>query len=181
MIKRLTLTLTLLIAAFGALAQEAPNTAASNFSVVNNSIVWQKVFTSSLTYNELLKSVIASGVFEKIDTIGHQIAGQSKQFDMDYKGAGFSSSPIYIRDSHFRWHTTIECKDGRYRVTVRNIEMEQSYSNPMFKQGQKDYLDNLFVKNGQIKGSLGSWPKSDKIIDYTFTKLFTFTKQTDNW
>ena len=51
--KRLTLTLTLLIAAFGALAQyneeDEPKTATGNFSVVNNGIIWQKVFTSNLT------------------------------------------------------------------------------------------------------------------------------------
>ncbi len=51
--------------------------------------------------------------------------GQAKPADLDYAGAGFRRMqiPIYIASNFVDFFALIEFRDGRYRVTIRNITL----------------------------------------------------------
>ena len=123
----------------------------NNFQLDNTEIIWQKVFETKLTFEELKEKVKDSGLLDKIEIGDNKISGDLKPIDADFKGAGFTEmgTPIYISRSHFTGFTIVEFKDGKYRVTLKKIVLTQKYSDPLTKQGEMTKLEFFGLKNGK--------------------------------
>ena len=166
---------------FSIKAQEAIN----NFSPDNNKIIWQKVFETEFNFYQLTDKTKKSGVLEKLEIGKNQILGQTKPIDADFKGAGYSemSTPMYIARSFFDGSARIEFKDGKYRVTLKNIMLTQQYDDGLSEEGQKSTIEFFGIKRGknEMKGAFKKSPSV--ILDYTFTNSFRFklTGRDDNW
>ncbi|HLV50705.1 MAG TPA: hypothetical protein VKY44_01960 [Flavobacterium sp.] len=162
-------------------AQDSVN----NFSSENNKIIWQKVFETNLDFNQLTDKIKESGILEKIEIGENKILGQSKPIEADFKGAGYSemSTPMYIARSFFDGFVMIEFKDGKYRVTFKNIMLTQKYNDGLSKEGEKTTIETFGLKSGknEFKGAFTKSPS--KILNYTFTKSFDFKSldKNDNW
>lgn len=157
----------------------------NNFQIANSEIIWQKVFETTLTFEQLKEKIKDSGLLEKIEIGDNKISGDLKQLDADFKGAGFTEmgTPIYISRSHFTGFVILEFKDGKYRATLKKIVLTQKYSDPLTKQGEMTNLEFFGLKNGKNEMT-NSFKKSPSLIlDYTFTKKFDFkdSPKKDDW
>ena len=154
-----------------------------NFRTEQDELIWQKVYETQSSFDELLSYVQNNGVLESISVTNNKITGDLKPFEVDYKGAGYSRgfTPIYLLSNLFTGYVVIEFKESRYRVTISKIMLEQLYSNGLSQMGEKETLNTFAIKKGKntmkdiFKGS------ASKIVDYNFNKLFTIKKQDDNW
>ncbi len=169
------------IFSFSIKAQETIN----NFSAENNKIIWQKVFETELNLNQLTEKIKESGILEDIEIGENKILGQTKPIDADFKGAGFGemSTPMYIARSFFDGFALIEFKDGKYRVTLKNIMLTQQYDDGLSEEGEKSTIESFGIKRGknEMKGAFKTSPSI--ILDYTLTNSFTFklTEKDDIW
>ena len=162
-------------------AQESVNT----FLPENNQIIWQKIFETEMDFNEQARKIKESGILVKPEIEENKILGQTKPIDADYKGAGYGemSTPIYVAQSFFDGFAVIDFKEGKYRVTLKNIMLTQKYDDGLSKEGEKTSLEAYSIKRGknEMKGAFAKSP--GVILDYTFTQVFTFisSESNDDW
>lgn len=162
-------------------AQETVN----NFSTDNGKIIWQKILETELNFDQLTDKIKESGILENIEISENKILGQTKSIEADYIGAGYGvmTTPIYVARSFFDGFALIEFKDGKYRVTLKNIMLTQKYDDGLSKEGEKSTIESFGVKKGknEIKSAFIKSPTI--ILDYTFTKAFIFklSDKNDNW
>lgn len=154
------------------------------FSVYENKIVWQKIFDTDLSFDQLLSFVKESGILENPELSENKILGKTSLINPDYKALGYGemSVPMYIARNFVHGFVLIEYKDMRYRVTVKNIFLTQKYEDAISDDGQKTEIEIFAVdRKGGIKKQFKKKPS--EILDYTFTKAFTFieTEQNDEW
>ena len=155
----------------------------NNFNVQDGTLIWQKIYETNLSTEDLNSYFSDSGLFGDLKSTDKAISGEIKLIDADFKGAGYKemTTPIYISRSHFTGFLKIEFKDQKYRVTVKNIKMIQKYSDPLSEKGEIESIETFAVnKKGELKYKFNKAPS--KILDYTFLNLFTVKKATDdNW
>jgi hypothetical protein len=162
-------------------AQESVN----NFLPENNQIIWQKIFETEMDFNELALKIKESGILVKPEIEENKILGQTKPIDADYKGAGYGemSTPIYVARSFFDGFAVIDFKDGKYRVTLKNIMLTQQYDDGLSKEGEKTTLEAYSLKRDRNEMKAAFTKSPGIILDYTFSKVFTFRSSeiNDNW
>ena len=161
-------------------AQDDENT--YNFKVVDGSrVIWQKVYESDMTIDEIFSRCMVSGYFANVRGVEQGIYLDLKPFDIDFKSAGLDAMTTYIFVSrnHFTANAIIQVRDGRYRVTVEHFVLEQKFSDPFSKQGEtcgiEDYALN---RKGMFKSSFLVYEAAYP-IDFTLDRIFQFTKEND--
>ncbi|MCF8307435.1 MAG: hypothetical protein K9I68_00345 [Bacteroidales bacterium] len=149
-----------------------------NFEKKGNVILWQKVFNTDLTFDELVRNFKSTGYLEnetvEINPSEKEFMADLKPFDPDYKGAGYSEmrAPIYIARSHFTGYLIVDYKEGKYRTTVKNFVFSQAYDDPLTEKGEKNPLRDYADMN---------FKHPAKILDYTLTNMLKVRKEKDNW
>ena len=75
-----------------------------NFKLEEGNLIWEKVYETELSSDEILKSFKISGIIKDIDTLGNSITGTIKNLDLDYKGFGKTemNTAMYISRSYFK-------------------------------------------------------------------------------
>ena len=156
----------------------------TNFKIDNGSLVWQKIYESKLTPTAIVKKLKADGKIKNIDFSENLLTGELN-IPADYKNAGFSemSTPMYISRNDILCSVTINFKENRYRVTLKNIRLKTTQEDPLSKVGETANLDSyaLKKKNSEFKAQFLNVP--GKIYDYTFNQVFEIETKTedDNW
>ena len=162
-------------------AQESIN----NFFPENNKIIWQKVFETEMEFNQLVAEIKESGILQNIEIGENKILGQTKPIDADFKGAGYGemSTPMYVARNFFDGFAIIEFKDGKYRVTLKNIMLTQQYDDTLSEEGEKTTIETYGIKKGKNSIKKAFTKSSSIILDYTFSNTFTFEPSdiNDNW
>lgn len=157
-----------------------------NFYNTDKKVSWEKIFETSKTFDQLLSSVKQSGNFSDIEVVEGRIIANFKNIVPKYREAGYTlmGTSMYLSNGIFFGNATIDFKEGKYRVIVSNIKM--TYKVPTMNMSMTDQTGGLeevaLKRNSDFRTSFFS--KDSKILNYTFTELFTFesTKKTaDNW
>ena len=152
-----------------------------NFVSKNGSIYWTHKFEKAFTFQNLLNSIKKAAILTNIDTFQNTIIGQSIESFMDYRGAGFNgiSTPILLSNSSYKSSVIIENYDSFYVVTVKKIifinQNDTKQVSPLFgsAQGEITPLESYAIrKTGKFTN--GFLKPTAKIINYTFTKVYTF-------
>ena len=75
-----------------------------NFEIENGLVLWQKVYETDLTKEELIKQIKSSGKFENISKNEESLSAEINQLSMDFKGYGISemSTPMYVSRSYIK-------------------------------------------------------------------------------
>jgi hypothetical protein len=175
-IKKLVFSLLLSVMTTISYGQENVN----NFIIDNSELVWQKVFETSMTFEELKEKIKDSGLFEKVEISDNKLSGEIKPFSADFNGAGFSemSAPIYIARSTLSGFIIIEYKENKYRVTLKKILLTQKYTDPLTNQGETTQLEFFGLKNNMYEMTNYFKKSPSYILDYTLTKKFDFKDST---
>ncbi|WP_313266550.1 hypothetical protein [Sphingobacterium sp.] len=152
----------------------------TEFKMNEGYLVWQKVFDVNCSPNELFTFIQSKGYFKEISKTDTTFTAIFEGVEPDYKGFGSSemSTPIYISRSFINGGVNIECRNGRYRVTLTNLTLEQKYNDTLSRQGEKSKIESYSGRK-EIKGSFLKKPAL--ILNYTFNKIFTFKESSDRW
>lgn len=152
----------------------------SNFKIENRDLVWQFIFETDLSQEELKQELSTKGIWESFEKVGEDLIGICSGMDADFKGAGYSemSVPIYVARKSINFHSLIQFKDGRYRVTISNIKLIQKYDDGLTKQGVVWALSEIAVnKNGSFRK--GFLKKPSEIYNYTFMNSLEIQQNED--
>ena len=157
----------------------------NNFSVTEEgNLIWQKVFESQSSYEDIFNIILNSGSFTDILDNGGVITCRIPQSKVDYKSMGFSRGtvPIYVATYDFTGFATIQVKDGRYRVTVEKIVMICN-ENGLSKVGDESNLDTWALRRGNLTKGFSGTPSD--IYNQFLTGLFTIKSKSflenDEW
>lgn len=151
------------------------------FKTTDGILIWQKVFKTKLSKNEVMKHFKQSGYFKKIDTFQNSLTTNLKKINMDYKGYGKSeiSTAMYISRNFLSSFVIIDFKENKYRITLKNIELTQKYNDGLSEKNEISKLSEFALRrNKKFKRSFKKSPH--KIIEYTLNKIFTIPAKTNN-
>jgi len=156
----------------------------SNFSIDDGKIIWQKVFETDLSFEQLSSIIKESGIIQNAEISESKVIGNATSINPDFKGLGYGnmSTPIFISRNFVNCFSLIEFREGRYRVTLKNIVLVQKFDDPLSTEGEKTPIEEYAInRRGEIQNSFTKRPS--EILDYTFTKIFTFTdpERDDEW
>ena len=162
-----------------------------NFFINGSEVYWQKIFESKKDFNEIKEIIKEKNNVKITEVTENKINGELNNFTMNYKKAGYSymSTPIILNESNkYSANFTIEFKDNKYRVTVRNVSSKgidmYSFSGGLgISSNVSTTLEELALKKGQFKNQFIK--TTSKIIDVTFIDKFDVEniqlKENDNW
>ena len=156
----------------------------NSFEIDNNDITWQKVFDTSLSFQNLVDIIKATGLLNNIEIQENKIIGDLKPLDADYKGAGYSEmlSPMYVSRSYIGGFLLLEYKEGKYRVKIRKMILTQKYSDGLTQLGEKTSLETYGLKKGKNEMTNSFKKSASEILNYTFNRKFNFkTEEKSNW
>ena len=157
-----------------------------NFEIENGKLIWQKVYETELTNEQLKERIKNSGNFKNLELSENGIIAEITNLSIDYKGYGSSemSTPIYVARNSLNSFVQIEFKENRYRVTIKNIKLTQKYEDALSNQGEMTDLEVFALKKRNTEFKSSFLKKPSKIINFTFEKLTEFkvkAKDKDKW
>lgn len=171
--RNLLFTLASICCAISLNAQET-----SNFTIIDgDKLIWQKVYETKLSEEELLNTLINSGNFTDIVTIDGKTTFNVNRINVDYESAGYSRMdiPIYVSANDLSCFVTIQVKEGRYRVTAEKISLVSHTTGGLYVEGETTPIETHAVKRG---GYTNHFNKSPKIIyDKCLTDLFVIKEK----
>ncbi len=151
-------------------------TETDNFTIENGKVIWQKVYETDLTNENLIGRIKTSGQFENISENEESLTAKINQLSMDFKGYGVSemSTPMYVSRSYVKTFVLIQFKEKRYRVTLKNIKFVQKYEDALTKEGQTTDIELYALKKRNTEFKSNFLNKPSKIMDFTFQKATDF-------
>lgn len=168
------LSLFLLVMFFGlnnAIGQESAN----NFTIVRTELIWQKVYHTQLTYDQVYYKLIESGLLERMQREENNLlTGDTKPIDPNYLNAGYTlfNVPTYLMNSFVTAYVVVEYKEGRYRVTIKRIMLTSKTTTSTDLTETKEYLDVFALKSKGTEMAPSFSKNGSSILDAAFTKLF---------
>ncbi|MBL0743644.1 hypothetical protein [Chryseolinea lacunae] len=179
-------SLLLLAISFAAVCQG--NTSYGNFKLADQEILYQKVFAQdSITAEKLSEFYKAQTYVANLQTSGDEVTFDMNDIVVDYKKFQFTqvATPPIIQTGKYYGKVTVGVKDGKYRVTVRSIQMTGDIGYK--KIPAKDNLTNYAAKNnGTIMNPEWCKPNTLGLLDKSFTDKLQFVdkakkKDSDDW
>ena len=163
-----------------------------NFKITDpGAIQWVKIYETDLTPDQVKDRLISSGHFDIAEN-NEKLYLSFSGLSADHKGAGFGKMqlPSYVVLNDLKGMATIDFKDGKYRVTISNIDLLQKKDSNTFitndvsltsSKGTKEDLEKFaLVKKGNFAPTFNK--KTSIVYDYTFDQVFTIEKViNDNW
>ncbi len=159
------------------------NSSQGNFKIENDSVYWQKIFSSNLQVEDIEQLMIESGNFTNVIVINQSLTAEIVDLSVDYR----DYQPILFSNSCVKNHlinafVLIEVKEGKYRATIKNINLVQNYSDNeglglgRLKPFENEVLRNSTdeFKNGFIKNDI---PRLEKL----FNEITSFAKSSSDW
>lgn len=153
------------------------NAQINNFSVADNDkLIWQKVFESTLSYDDIYNLIVNNGSFTDIVNNNGIITCSIKPTTIDVKTFGYSrgSVPMYVVTYDLTGFVSIQVKDGRYRVTVENFVMICN-TDGLSKIGDETNLETWAVRNGNLTKGFSKIPSD--IYNRFLTEKFTLKEK----
>ena len=146
-----------------------------NFKIVdNNKIIWQYVYNTELSRNEIIDYFKIFGNMTIVEETEKRLIGCSSGEKIDfskYKGTKISET---IFDNSLSYKIIVDIKDKKYRITVLNISFPKD-SGVMIDEwgrtgGKSSIIDNEYIKNGEIRKSF-SKDGSESLDKYFLDKF----------
>lgn len=155
------------------------------FSVTDTGdVIWQKVYETGLSYNEIFTTIVNSGMFVGIVETDNTMTFRMLRTPVKYEHMGYSrmNIPIYVSSSDFSCFVTIQNKAGRYRVTVEDIVLIHNIKDHFGEDGEETDLEDYAIKKGKLTKSFEGSPAA--IYDKFLTDIFAFKTRSymgDDW
>jgi len=154
-----------------------------NFKVAEQEIIYQKIFTqdsiTSSTLEEYYKTLpYVSNLEVKPDGIQFEL----NDINVDYKKFQFTqvNTPSILQTGKFSGKVSVSVKDGRYRVTVKSIQLTGNLGYKMITE--KDNLTRYATKNsGTVLAEDWCRPNMLALLEKAFTDKLELKKEDGDW
>lgn len=149
--------------------------AQNNFIIVDSSkVVWQKVFDTELSFDDIHSNIINNGIFSDVVVQDGLITFRVIRGKISVEDMGYirGSVPIYVVSKDFTSFVTVQVKEGRYRVTAENIILTQRFATSLSEEGETSTLELYAVKCGTFRKGFLKLPS--EIYNKYLTDLFAF-------
>ena len=139
---------------------------AYNFSIKEGDVIWQKVYSTTLTRDEVFNVIKTNGALTDIMETDQVLTGNLVERVAEYTSLGYKRGAVPIFLNHLLGgFVKVEMRDGRYRVTVSKMYRIDD-STP-----RRERTDFTFYVNK--KGEFRLFPETARIIyDANFNKMF---------
>ena len=151
-----------------------------NFNIDNSKVLWQKVYDSKMSESEIIRYFKTSGILIDSEISEKSLIAKIEPIETNMDGLSIkrSSVAIYMLRSLVEGTCTIEFKEGRYRVSMRNINFIWNGGDGMFEDGEKTNAEYYLVK--KKGGWKGAFTRGDyMVLQNTFDQLFTIKNRTN--
>lgn len=176
--KHLYLIIFLLIT--GTLAGQENKELINNFIKNRHNILyWQITYETELSQAELVDAIIESGYYEEIDVAGEKVVCVLRPYKVNFEQYGYSGleSSSYLAQSLITGTVIFEYKSGRYRVTIKNINL---IDNTEDAHGIVSPLESL-VLNRQQDIKFQFFKNGSDILNRDFSVKTSFQNQANSW
>jgi hypothetical protein len=149
----------------------------TGFKIINFELVWQRVFESQASSENLERYFRRSGIFKHIETGPNELSGFLSYFNA--KGAEVSGIlQPYTRNALFSAFAVVDVKDGRYRVTIKKMMILNYYQD----QNVKFSYEDVVFKSRQYEIKPSFLNNEAKVMNEVLTRMFKQNpEENDNW
>ncbi len=142
------------------------------FKIENGKLIWQKVYRSDKSMDDLANYFNRSIAIQNLKVSGELLTGRLSKTEIYYKGAGFSwtSTPDYVLFYDVSAFFTIDFKEGRYRITIDQIYITQKKRDPNTGRIEVTLLSTHVLKKNKYRSNFIK--AGAEIFDFTFSKYF---------
>ena len=90
---------------------------------------------------------------------------------------------MLIRDNNIKGFVTIQFKEGRYRVTIEQIQFIHSFDSQLYKKGEITYIEGPAINR---KGVFGKMVEGNTLVvlDAVFSDMYEYKQPkhlNDEW
>lgn len=148
----------------------------TNFQIIENNTVWQKVYEDSINIESYLKHLKLTGKFQSIDIINEKTINFTLKYNSeDLKPFGYR----FMNDAIFLQHPasasgTIELKENRYRINIFSIEL----TDPSTKDTLS--INEYFLRKGKFR-EMKTVVRAIEYYDKLFLSIFAKKDISDQW
>lgn len=157
------------------------NTSYGNFKLVDQEIIYQKVFEQdSITPEKLATFYKTLPYVSNLTAQADGVEFDMNDMTVDYKKFQFSqvATPAIIQTGKYSGKVSVGVKDGRYRITVKSIQL--TGDNVYKKITAKEPLTTYATKNnGTVLHPDWCRPNQLGLLDKAFTDRLAY-KSTEN-
>lgn len=154
------------------------NTAYGNFRIEEQQLIFQKIFLNdSVSAHKLAAYYKTLPYVSDVNTSGDEVSFSLNELIVDYKKFQFTqvATPSIIQTGKFSGQVTVGVKDGRYRITVRNIVLTGDIGYK--KITAKESLTSFACKNnGTIMAQDWCRPNMLGLLDQAFVDKLQFVE-----
>lgn len=142
-------------------------------------LIWQKTYELPANADQYQEMLFYSGKFSDIAELNGKVTCWLNETPIDYKQAGYDIMQVsmFVRDGNMKCFATIQFKEGKYRVTLEQIQMIQRYDTSLSKKGEITYLDRYAINR---KGTFNKMVENNSLIvlDALFKSMFEYKQAT---
>lgn len=175
--------LLLLVVYMQATLSYAQGTAYANFKLAEQEIIYQKIFEKdSITPAKLETYYKTLPYVTNLEAKPDGIQFDLNDITVDYKKFQFSqvNTPLIIQTGKYSGKVSISIKDGKYRVTIKFIQLTGNIVYKMITE--KDNLTRYATKNsGTVLAEDWSRPNMLGLLDKAFADKLEFKSTDDEW
>ena len=170
------LSVILMVVAVSAMAQG--NTSYGNFKLVEQEILYQKIFLhDSVTIAKLVEYYNTLPYLANVQQAGEEVTFDFNDLTVDYKKFQFTQvgTPSIIQTGKYSGKAAVGVKDGKYRVTLSTIQLTGDIGYK--KINAKENLTSFAAKNnGTILAQDWCRPNMLGLLDQAFTDKLQFVE-----
>lgn len=166
-----------LVASMLAVAQG--NTSYGNFKLVDQEIIYQRIFLQdSATAGKLSEYYKTLPYLSNVQQNGDEITFDMNDLTIDYKKFQFTQvgTPSIIQTGKYSGKATVGVKDGKYRITLNALQLTGDIGYK--KINEKENLTSFAAKNsGTILAQDWCRPNMLGLLDQSFTDKLQFVEK----
>lgn len=161
----------------------AQTTSYGNFKLVDQEIIYQKVFEQdSITLAKLEAYYKTAPYVTNVTIKGDAVEFLVNDLIVDYKKFQFSqvATPPIIQTGKYSGKASVSVKDGKYRVTVKSLQLtgDNVYKKITTKENLTTYASK---NNGTLLHPDWCRPNQLGLLDKAFTDRLQYQDTEDDW
>jgi hypothetical protein len=170
---------TLFLLAISSSAISQGNTSYGNFKLVDQEIIYQKIFIQdSVSAGKLAEYYKTLPYLSNVLQAGEEVTFELNDLTIDYKKFQFTQvgTPNIIQTGKYSGKATVGVKDGKYRITLHAIQLTGDIGYK--KITARENLTSFAGKNnGTILAQDWCRPNMLGLLDQSFTDKLQFIEQ----
>lgn len=148
-----------------------------SFSITpERKVIWQKVYEAPINISEYHQWMFNSGQYHDIAMTDNTITCWLNESPIDYQKHGYdmmNDISMLVRDNNIKGFVTIQFKEGRYRVTIEQIQFIHRFDSRLYRKGEITYIEGPAINR---KGVFGKMVEGNTLVvlDAVFSDIFEY-------